>query len=95
MRKFKIGDRVLCVKAFEDNHHIVNQTGTIIGHWGDRTWTVEFDNSIWGHDGSGGGGRVIGRDKHCWNTNEDCLRFAGLKEVKIYGIVKFLEGIKA
>jgi hypothetical protein len=51
---------------------------------------VEFDNNIGGHDGDGN------RPFHCWylQNNEIELLERPKQEVKQYGIVKFLEGIK-
>ena len=62
--KFKVGDRVKCIKEYEDNKDIVGKVGTIREIFS-STCTVEFDNKIEkGHSGFG-----AGKKEHCWNFN--------------------------
>lgn len=60
--KFKIGDRVRCVKYNGVNQRPVNECGTVI-HIDDGV-LVEFDKDINGHSGNG-----RGKYKHCWWVN--------------------------
>lgn len=51
MSKFKIGDRVKCIREHDDNNNIVNKEGTVVGNddYESRV-AVEFDKNIYGHD---------------------------------------------
>jgi len=92
--QFKIGDRV---KAIADRK-VIGEIGTIKGFHGRGAGDcdcyhvlVEFDNNICGHDGE------VHRPGHCWylfNTEVELLERPKIT-IKPYGIVKFLEGIKA
>ena len=62
---FKIGDRVKCLKAYDGNHYIIGQEGTVILKEG-RYIVVEFDEEVEGHDGRG-----EGEDLHCWEFYYD------------------------
>jgi len=59
--EFKVGDRVKCIKAGDENIHALNKIGTII-HIDHRLIVgVEFDDHVNGHDEFGG------QDGHVWN----------------------------
>ncbi|MGN0005311.1 MAG: hypothetical protein ACI37Z_05015 [Candidatus Gastranaerophilaceae bacterium] len=68
---FKLGDRVIAIKAYMNKKEIIGQQGTVI-YIGGMSLTVEFDDDIYGHDGGG-----IGKYGHCWyfpTTAQKCLR---------------------
>ena len=46
--KFKIGDRVMAIKPYDDNEIIVGKTGTVVGFTGVEIG-VEFDEIVGGH----------------------------------------------
>lgn len=62
--KFKVGDRVCCIKKYHDNVEAVDKTGTVIGTDGE-TISVEFDDHIKGHEGDSGL-KTKGKPGHCW-----------------------------
>jgi hypothetical protein len=70
--KFKIGDRVVCVGAYDQNTKIIGVSGTVIHQFinPSNILSVEFDEEIEGHSGGGNGGK----DGYCWNVQEDFLR---------------------
>lgn len=62
--KFKVGDRVKCIKEYDDNKDIVGKVGTI-REISLPSYIVEFDNEIEkGHNGFG-----VGKKGYCWNFN--------------------------
>ena len=61
--KFKLGDRVRCVKSYQGNNKIVGKTGKVIYDSGTHL-LVEFDEYVDGHDGDWG--EVRGKDGYCW-----------------------------
>ena len=52
-----VGDRVVCIKAYSTNSHVVGKTGKVIEKypWTDKVTltVVEFDESVGGHSGNG------------------------------------------
>lgn len=71
MAKFKIGDRVRCVRAVDDNKHIVDKIGTIVDtfHRGTDRFGVEFDKHVGGHKC----GNIKHKNGHCWWCDESDL----------------------
>lgn len=62
--KFKVGDRVKCIKKYDGNTDIIGKVGTIQTISSSR-YVVEFDDEIkHGHNGFGNG-----KDRHCWFFN--------------------------
>ena len=70
--KFKVGDRVKCIKDWCGNRKIVNEVGTIVYINWDTAWVgVEFDNDVGGH-----GGLISynsNKHGHCWNMDISCI----------------------
>ena len=70
--KFKVGDRVKCIKDWCGNRKIVNEVGTIVYINWDTVWVgVEFDNDVGGH-----GGLISynsNKHGHCWNMDISCI----------------------
>lgn len=60
--KFKVGDRVKCVKCHDGNIKAVGKVGTVI-KFSDTCsdYLIEFDVNVDGHDGCG-----AGKKGHCW-----------------------------
>lgn len=71
--EFKVGDRVVCIKATDDKHEAVGELGTIIGCHALEV-SVEFDRDIGGH--ACFGYEFEGKDRHCWNLKRDGVRLA-------------------
>ena len=69
-RRFDVGDRVVCLRSYDNNDSIVEQVGTIVKITrSDRSCAVEFDRPIeHGHSCSGNG-----IDGHCWWVPQECL----------------------
>jgi hypothetical protein len=76
---FKVGDRVVCVKAYDGNKDAVGKAGTV--KHATSTWVrVEFDEPIsGGHTCSGSCKYLHG---WCFAPDEGYLRHAGVREVK-------------
>ena len=85
--KFEIGDKVKCIKLFEFNEDIIGLTGIVRAINGNRVYGVEYSREIErGHT----------CDYNCaptrgWWTVEECLILTEKKEIKKFGIVKFME----
>ncbi len=97
MEKINIGDRVKCSESVGTFRHNINLSGKIIcegGACASRGWVVEFDIDIGGHDGSGFTEGIIGKPGHCWCVTESSLSLIMKKQIKVYGIVNFLESIE-
>ena len=78
MSKFKVGDRVKCIKEFDNNAVAVGKVGTVIGVISYKTH-VEFDDFIDGHSCGGEGKRG-----YCWNFNEDYLELAKVDRYELH-----------
>jgi hypothetical protein len=94
--KFKVGDRIKYRGYVGHSGEYYNQIGTII-YVGAKDYCVEFDNHIDGHTGNDP--EVRGREGHCWwimKISEDEMQKIELaeKQIKVYGIVKFLASIE-
>lgn len=70
---FKIGDRVVCTKEYDDNEMIVNECGRIAANNGIEILVV-FDDFVNGHSGwcEELGGDAA-EDGYCWWVREDVL----------------------
>lgn len=63
--KFKVGDRVKCIKR-DEPRAILGKTGTVIAHSISKgVPLVEFDEPVSGHNGRGRAERT-GKDGYCW-----------------------------
>lgn len=67
MAKFKIGDRVKCVRAVANNMYVLDKIGTIVVN-DCVNYGVEFDEFIHGH-----GCDYNGKYGHCWWCRESAL----------------------
>lgn len=65
--KFKVGDRVKCVKCYDGNIEAVGKVGTIIDISPCR-YLVEFDVNVGGHSGN-----ECGKSGHCWWLRDEHL----------------------
>ena len=63
-----IGARVIAVTAVDGKDDTYNRAGTIISNSGNSMLDicVEFDDYIYGHDGTTGSSGPRGKDGHCW-----------------------------
>ena len=68
MKKFKVGDRVKCIKPFDGAEECVGLYGTIICFDDSYDCGVEFDKNIYGHSCNG-----KGKGGHCRYGNFDEL----------------------
>lgn len=89
-KEFKKGDRVKCIAPYDDKEDAVGKLGTIISINHGLT-TVEYDENIGGHSGSGAS-MVPGKSGHCWNYGtprsylvhvEDLVEIKDIKDMKI------------
>lgn len=71
MAKFKIGDRVKCVRAVANNKYVLDKIGTIVENDYDK-FGVEFDEYVHGHYCFLGSYRIH-KDGHCWWCGESDL----------------------
>lgn len=72
--KFKVGDRVTCIKDFDGNSSITGESGKVIKSkegFFNSLYCIEFDNDIKGH--SGNDIERLGENGHCWWLPEQCL----------------------
>jgi hypothetical protein len=89
---YQIGQRVraniVVGKRSETNKH---RCGTIL-NLRRGEYLIEFDDYIHGHEGNGVG-EITGTDGHCWWLRDNDFELENThKEIKQYGIVKFMKG---
>ena len=68
--EFKVGDRVKCIKAYDDNRKAVGKIGTVIDSFLNGVAVVQFDEYINGHDGVGSG-----KYGYCWGFCENASEY--------------------
>ncbi|MGN0613574.1 MAG: hypothetical protein ACI4JB_06690 [Porcipelethomonas sp.] len=69
MAKFKVGDRVKCVRIVDDNKRVVGKIGTIVSiDIDDNRYAVVFDENVGGHSFEG-----LCEHYHGWWCGESCL----------------------
>ena len=69
-RAFKVGDRVIAIRAWDGNDDIVGVTGTVVEVRGTSVCSVNYDDYIGGHTCDG-----KCSDGHGWRTSASCLDF--------------------
>lgn len=75
-RNFKVGDRVRCIKEFEENRDIIGKIGTVIGIVYSKLITVEFDEQIKdGHSGKWDSTIKGGKKGHCWHFDINASQY--------------------
>jgi len=90
--KFKVGDKVKCIREEDCNETIIGKIGIIKKVFsGYQTYGIQFAVNINGHEGDWGG--PYG---YCWNIRASSLKLVGtqkldLSHIKPYGIVAFME----
>ena len=86
---FKVGDTVKIVEEYGGSPKI-GKVGTIIHIYSDGDCGVEFTENIHGHNCN-----HHGREGYCWyfSSRALTLKVEFKKEIKVYGIVKFMESI--
>lgn len=73
--RFKIDDRVVAIKPFDNNSDIIGKTGTIKRVW-NLFYAVEYDEII--KRGHTCGGLCI--QGHGWDTDDKSLRLANINK---------------
>jgi hypothetical protein len=72
MAKFKVGDRVKCIRAVANNKYVIDKIGTIVEVDITNKFGVEFDEYVHGHFCSLGSNRIH-KGGHCWWCKESDL----------------------
>lgn len=83
---FKVGDRVRAVKEYDDNHHIIGKTGTIIkiNAFDDyHSIGVKFDEHVNGHDLKSHFDTYFCKNGHGWWCSESVLEHVHNNNSKI------------
>jgi hypothetical protein len=84
---FKLGQRVKCIKEYDDNRQIIGKLGYIINVTGYGV-TVEFDNEFeMGHNGHN-----RGHDARCWDFSGEsglkCIEVVNVAEKQLNDVLK-------
>lgn len=79
--EFKVGDRVKCIKTYDNNRNAVGKIGTVIDLLRNGV-VVQFDEYIDGHDGTGNG-----KCGYCWvfckNASEYLIPYKDNRKIVI------------
>lgn len=70
----QVNDRILCIKAYEENEDTIGKKGTIIGKEDRTKYAVQFDETIEkGHNSAYFIDGIVGKRGYCWNYDTNMI----------------------